>query len=106
MNLQKWISTYFNRIPRDKKTNGSGRHCLARNMPVPPSCELLEERALFSAAPILGYVQTNLVSNTPGMALITDPRLVDPWDVNFPQEPGVYPPVVVADQGVGVATSY
>jgi uncharacterized protein (TIGR03118 family) len=52
------------------------------------------------------YVQTNLVSNVEGMALITDPELVNPWGVNFPQLPGINPPVVVADQGTGVATSY
>jgi uncharacterized protein (TIGR03118 family) len=67
---------------------------------------MLEERALLSAAPALSYVQTNLVSNIQKTALITDPNLVNPWDVNFPQLPGMNPPVVVADQGTGVATSY
>jgi uncharacterized protein (TIGR03118 family) len=57
-------------------------------------------------APADSYVQTNLVSNVAGVARITDPELVDPWDVNFPQLPGINPPVVVADQGSGVATSY
>ena len=73
-----------------------------------PAFERLEERALLSAAPACSrhYVQTNLVSNVPGMALITDPNLVNPWDVNFPQLPGINPPVFVADQGAGVATSY
>ena len=51
-------------------------------------------------------MQTNLVSNIQGVALITDPRLVNPWDINFPQLPGINPPVVVADQGTGVATMY
>ncbi len=62
--------------------------------------------AVTSALAPAGYVQTNLVSNIQGMALVTDPRLVNPWDVNFPQLPGINPPVVVADQGTGVATSY
>jgi uncharacterized protein (TIGR03118 family) len=64
---------------------------------------------MFSASPLAAvnsYVQTNLVSNIKGMALITDPELLNPWDVNFPQLPGINPPVVVADQGSGVATSY
>ena len=64
---------------------------------------------MLSASPlpsVNSYVQTNLVSNIKGMALITDPDLVNPWDVNFPQLPGTNPPVVVADQGSGVATSY
>ena len=44
---------------------------------------------MLSAAPALAYVQTNLVSNIEGMALITDPELVNPWDVNFPQQPWI-----------------
>ena len=40
------------------------------------------------------------------MARLTDPELVNPWDIDFPQLPGINPPVVVADQGTGVATSY
>jgi uncharacterized protein (TIGR03118 family) len=78
--------------------------------------EVLEVRAMLSAAlavhenysgPVdFGYTQTNLVSNIPGFGFYTDPRLVNPWDVNFPQKPDVYPPVFVADQGTGVVTSY
>ncbi len=71
-----------------------------------PALERLEERALLSAAPALAYVQTNLVSNIQGKALITDPKLVNPWDINFPQQNGLNPPIFVADQGAGLATSY
>jgi len=74
-----------------------------------PGVERLEERAMLSGSPLApadSYVQTNLVSNVAGVARITDPELVDPWDLNFPQLPGINPPVVVADQGSGVATSY
>jgi uncharacterized protein (TIGR03118 family) len=53
-----------------------------------------------------GFVQTNLVSNIEGMALKTDTRLVNPWDVNFPQMPGINPPVFVSDQGSNLSTSY
>ena len=28
------------------------------------------------------YAQTNLVSNIPGLAAITDPRLVNPWGLS------------------------
>ncbi len=35
-----------------------------------------------------GYTQTNLVSNIPGHGYDTDPSLVNPWDINFPQKPG------------------
>src|SRR5208282_6191607 len=74
-----------------------------------PGVERLEERAMLSGSPLApadSYVQTNLVSNVAGVSRITDPELVDPWDLNFPQLPGINPPVVVADQGSGVATSY
>ena len=71
-----------------------------------PALERLEERTLLSAAPALAYVQTNLVSNIQGMAQITDPNLVNPWDINFPQQNGLNPPIFVADQGAGFATSY
>jgi hypothetical protein len=29
------------------------------------------------------YVQTNLVSDIPGLATVTDPHLVNPWGVSF-----------------------
>ena len=83
-----------------------------------PAVEGLEERALLSASHALavhedysdlGYI---LHANQPGVEhpgmkpLITDRSLVNPWDVNFPQQPRTNPPVIVADQGSGVATSY
>jgi uncharacterized protein (TIGR03118 family) len=96
-----------------------------------PAVEGLEERALLSAAhdlavhkhfavppqpahkhfgvppqPVSGFKQTNLVSDIPGKAQLYDPSLVNPWDINFPQLPGIDPPVWVADQGTGVATMY
>jgi uncharacterized protein (TIGR03118 family) len=94
-----------------------------------PAVEGLEERALLSAAHDLavhkhpavpvhkhpgvpihlaasGYTVTPLVSDIPGMAQIYDPSLVNPWDINFPQPPGINPPVWVSDQGTGVATMY
>jgi uncharacterized protein (TIGR03118 family) len=67
-----------------------------------PALERLEERAMLSAS----YIQTDLVSNIQGVGLKTDPSLVNPWDVNFPQKPGINPPVLVADQGTGMATAY
>jgi uncharacterized protein (TIGR03118 family) len=82
-----------------------------------PAVEGLEERALLSASHALAvhedysdlgyiYTQYNLVSNIRHKAPLFDRRLVNPWDVNFPQKPQTYPPVIVADQGTGVATSY
>lgn len=37
--------------------------------------------AVYAAPP--GYVQTNLVSNIPGLALHTDPNMLNPWGVAF-----------------------
>jgi uncharacterized protein (TIGR03118 family) len=50
----------------------------------------------------VGYVQTNLVSDIPGLAQITDPNLKDPWGI---AESGSGP-FSVADQQAGVATAY
>jgi uncharacterized protein (TIGR03118 family) len=45
--------------------------------PCRPSLEALEDRAL----PATAFVQTNLVSDLPGMAQITDANLKNPWGV-------------------------
>jgi uncharacterized protein (TIGR03118 family) len=48
------------------------------------------------------YVQTNLVSDIPGLATLTDPNLVNPWGVSFlPSSP-----FWVSDQGNNLATLY
>jgi uncharacterized protein (TIGR03118 family) len=39
----------------------------------------LEDRCLLSA----GYVQTNLASDLPGVARVTDPHLINPWGISF-----------------------
>jgi uncharacterized protein (TIGR03118 family) len=52
--------------------------------------------------PARGYVQTNLVSDQPGHAQITDPNLVNPWGLAA----GPSTPVWVADNGTNVATIY
>src|ERR1700678_3523190 len=41
--------------------------------------ESLEDRSVPSA----GYLQTNLVSDTPGMAAVTDSNLVNPWGLSY-----------------------
>jgi uncharacterized protein (TIGR03118 family) len=48
------------------------------------------------------YRQTNLVSNIPGLAQLTDPNLVNPWGMAA----GPATPVWVADNGADVATLY
>jgi uncharacterized protein (TIGR03118 family) len=47
-----------------------------------------------------GFVQTNLVSDVPGLAQFTDPRLINPWGIAF--SPGG--PFWIADNGAGVST--
>ena len=49
-----------------------------------------------------GYRQTNLVSDIPGRAQLTDPNLVNPWGLAA----GPTTPLWVADNGTGLATLY
>src|SRR5215208_5338801 len=48
------------------------------------------------------YVQTNLVSDIPGIATITDPNLKNPWGISHTATS----PFWVSDQGGNVATLY
>ncbi|HKP10491.1 MAG TPA: TIGR03118 family protein [Blastocatellia bacterium] len=48
------------------------------------------------------YVQTNLVSDVPGLAATTDPHLVNPWGLTR----SATSPWWAADNGTGVATLY
>jgi uncharacterized protein (TIGR03118 family) len=48
------------------------------------------------------YRQTNLVSDIPGLAQLTDPNLVNPWGMSA----GPATPVWVSDNGADVATLY
>src|SRR5262249_2709616 len=50
----------------------------------------------------MGYRQTNLVSDQPGVAAVTDPNLVTPWGMAF----AVTSPFWLADEGADVATLY
>ena len=50
----------------------------------------------------IGYTQTNLVSDIPGLAAHTDPNLVNPWGISF----SPMSPFWVSDNGKGVATLY
>jgi uncharacterized protein (TIGR03118 family) len=49
-----------------------------------------------------GYKQVNLVSDQPGVAIRTDPNLVNPWGISF--GPGT--PFWVADNHTGASTLY
>ncbi|MGC4073743.1 MAG: TIGR03118 family protein [Nibricoccus sp.] len=50
----------------------------------------------------LGFIQTNLVSDIPGMAAVTDARLVNPWGISY----GPGGPFWISDAGTGLSTVY
>src|SRR3954451_18049604 len=60
--------------------------------------EALEERSLLSA----NVLQTNLVSDLPGVAQVQDPNLVNPWGIS---ESGTSP-FWISDNNAGVSTLY
>jgi uncharacterized protein (TIGR03118 family) len=53
-------------------------------------------------SPVGIFKQTNLVSDIPGMAAVTDPNLVNPWGISSSPTS----PFWVSDNGMGVATLY
>lgn len=56
-----------------------------------------------AAGPVLaGYVQTNLVSDLPGVAALTDPNLQNPWGMSSSPTS----PIWVSDNRTGLATLY
>ncbi len=59
------------------------------------SLEPLEERALLAT----GFLQSNLVSNMPGLAAFTDAQLVNPWGLSAG-------PLWVSDNQTGFSTIY
>lgn len=63
-----------------------------------PQFEDLENRCLLSGT----YVQTNLVSDIPGMAQFTNPLLVNPWGIVA----SASSPFWVSDNGTGLSTVY
>jgi uncharacterized protein (TIGR03118 family) len=60
--------------------------------------EALDERCLLSA----NFLQTNLVSDIPGLAAFTDPQLINPWGLTA----GSQGPFWVSDNQVGLSTLY
>jgi uncharacterized protein (TIGR03118 family) len=55
-----------------------------------------------SAGPIPSFVQTNMVSNIPGLAAVTDPQMQNPWGVSE----SAASPFWVSDNATGLATLY
>src|SRR5262249_19544555 len=62
----------------------------------------LASLAVCSGASAQKYVQTNLVSDLPGVAKIKDPNLVNAWGIDFSSGS----PVWIADNGSGLSTLY
>jgi uncharacterized protein (TIGR03118 family) len=69
-----------------------------------PSVEALEDRQLLSA----NVLQTNLVSDLPGVALVQDPQLVNPWGISeSPSTPTRAGSAFwISDNNAGVSTLY
>ncbi|HEV3351499.1 MAG TPA: TIGR03118 family protein [Acidimicrobiales bacterium] len=69
-----------------------------------PAAAVLSLQPAFASRGRVGrsYVQTNLVSNIPGLAAHTDPNLVNPWGMS--NGPGS--PLWVSDNHAGVSTVY
>src|SRR5438045_4274356 len=92
---------YMSALSSVLKLGRSGRR---RGMPAwkPPgyrlAMEALEERSLLSA----NVLQTNLVSDLPGVAQVQDPNLVNPWGIS---ESGTSP-FWISDNNAGVSTLY
>ncbi len=63
-----------------------------------PVIEALENRCLLSVT----FTQTNLVSDIPGMALHTDPNLMNAWGMSLGLNSGIW----VSDNHSGKATTY
>ena len=57
---------------------------------------------LASFAAQADYIQTNLVSDMPGIAQITDASLKNPWGMSFSPSS----PFWISDQGANVSTLY
>jgi uncharacterized protein (TIGR03118 family) len=63
-----------------------------------PRVESIEDRLLLSTV----IVQTNLVSDVPNLARVTDPNLVNPWGIT----PNPSGPFWISDNGTGLSTLY
>jgi uncharacterized protein (TIGR03118 family) len=66
--------------------------------PARPQLEVLEDRCLLSG----NVLQTNLVSDLPGVAQLQDPNLVNPWGIS--ESSGS--PFWISDNNAGVSTLY
>src|SRR5262249_9553767 len=71
-----------------KWLRGRGRPAAAVGKPIRSrlALEALEDRSLLSAS----FIQTNLVSDLPGMARLLDPTLKNPWGMSLSPNGGAF----------------
>jgi uncharacterized protein (TIGR03118 family) len=74
------------------------KHNLTRLTRIRPTLEALEDRCLLSG----NVLQTNLVSDLPGVAQVMDKNLVNPWGISE----NAMSPFWVADNNAGMSTLY
>jgi hypothetical protein len=87
---------------RSKTTFLKGVRMSVRHIARYAAAIVLVMAGVASAASAQTYVQTNLVSDIPGLAPTTDPLLVNPWGIARSGSS----PWWVADNGTGVSTIY
>jgi uncharacterized protein (TIGR03118 family) len=73
-----------------------------RNWGIVAATAALVGLSAIGVAAAAGYAQTNLVSDQPGVAAITDASLVNPWGMAS----SATSPIWVSDNGTGVVTLY
>jgi uncharacterized protein (TIGR03118 family) len=89
--MTNWLRRWQNAVPRRPEAP-KPRRCLLR-------LEALETRSLLATG---SYVQTNLVSDIPGLAKVTDSNLVNPWGISF----SATSPFWLSNQGTNTSTLY
>jgi uncharacterized protein (TIGR03118 family) len=88
--MRPWLDKLFRNARAPKSTIPFARF--------KPSVELLEDRNLLSTV----FLQSNLVSDIPGVARFTDPNLVNPWGIAASPNG----PFWISDNGMGLSTLY
>jgi uncharacterized protein (TIGR03118 family) len=101
--LGTWLKAMSRKTAREAHTCRGAKR--TRPQGVTLRLEALEDRTVPSA-PALGprgsYVQTNLVSSIPGLALLTDSNLKNPWGTSF----GAHGSFSISNQQTNVSTLY
>jgi uncharacterized protein (TIGR03118 family) len=101
--LGTWLQAMKRKAPNSARS-GRGAKLACPNRSV-LRLDGLEDRTVPSApavGPRSAYVQTNLVSDIPGLALLTDPDLKNPWGTSFTAD-GSFS---IANQKTNVSTLY